>query len=142
MTRPRPRIWKRRWQADIVSCATLSTVPLVHGAWLQPGTHLDLIGSFKPDMIETDTACFDGTSVYVDTDEAPTKAGDLLAAFQAGVLKREDLRGTLADLVSGKAPGRRDAREITVFKAVGSALEDLTLAALVYENRTGANPMN
>lgn len=129
-------------QADIVSCATLSTVPLVHGAWLQPGTHLDLIGSFKPDMIETDTACFDGTSVYVDTDEAPTKAGDLLAAFQAGVLKREDLRGTLADLVSGKAPGRRDAREITVFKAVGSALEDLTLAALVYENRTGANPMN
>ena len=77
-----------------------------------------------------------------DTDEAPTKAGDLLAAFQAGVLKREDLRGTLADLVSGKAPGRRDAREITVFKAVGSALEDLTLAALVYENRTGANPMN
>lgn len=129
-------------QADIVSCATLSTVPLVHGAWLQPGTHLDLIGSFKPDMIETDTACFDGTSVYVDTDEAPTKAGDLLAAFQAGVLRREDLRGTLADLVSGKAPGRRDAREITVFKAVGSALEDLTLAALVYENRTGANPMN
>ena len=60
-------------QADIVSCATLSTVPLVHGAWLQPGTHLDLIGSFKPDMIETDTACFDGTSVYVDTDEAPTR---------------------------------------------------------------------
>ena len=114
-------------------------MPLVHGAWLQPGTHLDLIGSFKPDMIETDTACFDGTSVYADTDEAPTKAGDLLAA--AGVLKREDLRGTLADLVSGKAPGRRDAREITVFKAVGSALED-TLAALVYENRTGANPMN
>ena len=56
-------------------------------------------------MIETDTACFDGTSVYADTDEAPTKAGDLLAAFQAGVLKREDLRGTLADLVSGKAPG-------------------------------------
>ena len=76
----------------------------------------------------------------MDTDEAPTKAGDLLAAFQAGVLKREDLRGTLADLVSGRRRAA-DARG-SVFKAVGSALEDLTLAALVYENRTGANPMN
>ncbi|HYG41588.1 MAG TPA: ornithine cyclodeaminase family protein, partial [Bordetella sp.] len=73
-------------QADIVSCATLSTEPLVRGAWLRPGTHLDLIGSFKPDMKETDPACFDGTEVYVDTDEAPTKSGDLLAAFEAGVL--------------------------------------------------------
>ncbi|KAG1477496.1 hypothetical protein G6F54_014073 [Rhizopus delemar] len=60
-------------QADIISCATLSTVPLIHGAWLRPGTHLDLIGSFKPEMRETDAACFDGTTVYVDTDEAPTK---------------------------------------------------------------------
>ena len=124
-------------QSDIVSCATLSTEPLVRGAWLRPGTHLDLIGSFKPDMIETDTACFDGTTVYVDTDEAPTKAGDLLAAFQAGVLAREGIRGTLTDLVQGRAPGRTDGLEITVFKAVGSALEDLTLAALVYEARAG-----
>lgn len=120
-------------QADIVSCATLSTVPLVRGDWLRPGAHLDLIGSFKPDMIETDTACFDGTTVYVDTDEAPTKAGDLLAAFEAGVLAREDIRGNLTDLVCGQAPGRTRADEVTVFKAVGSALEDLTLAALVYE---------
>ena len=108
-------------------------MPLVRGDWLRPGAHLDLIGSFKPDMIETDTACFDGTTVYVDTDEAPTKAGDLLAAFEAGVLAREDIRGNLTDLVRGQAPGRTRADEVTVFKAVGSALEDLTLAALVYE---------
>lgn len=124
-------------QADIVSCSTLSTVPLVKGAWLRPGTHLDLIGSFKPDMIETDTDCFDGTTVYVDTDEAPTKAGDLLAAFGAGVLSREQIRGTLEDLTKGQAPGRVNEQEVTVFKAVGSALEDLTLAALVYEAQVG-----
>ncbi|WP_459614408.1 bifunctional Delta(1)-pyrroline-2-carboxylate/Delta(1)-piperideine-2-carboxylate reductase [Bordetella sp. 2513F-2] len=123
-------------QADIVSCATLSTRPLVRGAWLQPGAHLDLVGSFKPDMLETDPACFDGTSVYVDTDEAPTKAGDLLAAFEAGVLARDGLRGTLYDLVRGRVAGRSDPHEITVFKAVGSALEDLAVAALVYETGT------
>jgi len=129
-------------QADIVSCATLSIEPLVRGAWLRPGTHLDLIGSFKPDMKETDPACFDGTEVYVDTDEAPTKSGDLLAAFEAGVLAPAAIRGTLADLISGQAPGRTAASQVTVFKAVGSALEDLTLAAMVYEahSRDGRRP--
>lgn len=120
-------------QADIVSCATLSTVPLVQGAWLQAGAHLDLIGSFKPEMKETDPHCFAGNAVYVDTDEAPTKSGDLLAAFEAGTLTRDAIRGNLFDLVAERVPGRQDAQQITVFKAVGSALEDLALAALVYE---------
>jgi len=127
-------------QADIVSCATLSTEPLVRGAWLRPGTHLDLIGSFKPDMKETDPACFAGAEIYVDTDEAPTKAGDLLAAFQAGVLAQADIKGTLADLIARRVPGRRDDGQITVFKAVGSALEDLTLAAMVYEAHARPDP--
>lgn len=120
--------------ADIISCATLSTVPLIQGAWLRPGTHLDLIGSFTPDMRETDPACFDGTTVYVDTDEAPTKSGDLLSAFDAGVLTRDAIQGNLHQLTTGARPGRKNDQEITVFKAVGSALEDLTLATLVYES--------
>lgn len=124
-------------QADIISCATLSTVPLIQGAWLRPGAHLDLIGSFTPAMRETDTACFDGTAVYVDTDEAPTKSGDLLSAFDAGVLTPAGIRGNLHQLAAGQVPGRRDDGEITVFKAVGSALEDLTLATLVYESVNG-----
>lgn len=124
-------------QADIISCATLSEQPLVRGEWLQPGAHLDLIGSFKPTMRETDAACFDaGKAVYVDTMEAPTKSGDLLAAFDAGTLRREDIRGTLEDLCRGTAPGRTDAAQITVFKGVGSALEDLTTAQLVFEAKT------
>jgi ornithine cyclodeaminase len=73
----------------------------------------------------------------VDTGEAPTKSGDLLAAFEAGALKREDIRGDLHQLAAGELPGRRDDQEITVFKAVGSALEDLTLATLVYESVSG-----
>lgn len=125
--------------ADIISCATLSTVPLIQGAWLRPGTHLDLIGSFTPEMRETDPACFDGTTVYVDTDEAPTKSGDLLSAFDAGVLTRDAIQGTLHQLTIGTRPGRKNDQEITVFKAVGSALEDLTLATLVYESLNPAS---
>lgn len=119
-------------KADIVSCATLSTAPLVHGVWLQPGTHLDLIGSFKPDMKETDPACFIGTEVFVDTDEAPKKSGDLLAAMETGRFAASDIRATLEMLCRGEQPGRTNADAVTVFKAVGSALEDLTAAMLVY----------
>lgn len=120
-------------QADIISCATLSTEPLIHGSWLRPGTHLDLIGSFTPEMCEADMACFDKTAVYVDTPEALMKSGDLLNAFSAGVMQANDIRGTLHGLVCGEVGGRRDAQEITIFKAVGSALEDLAAAAYVYD---------
>lgn len=120
-------------QADIISCATLSEAPLIHGAWLQPGTHLDLIGSFTPKMKETDAECFIGTQVFVDTDEAAMKSGDLLDAFATGRFSKEDIRANLEQLCRNTHPGRRDESDITVFKAVGSALEDLTAATLVYE---------
>ena len=125
-------------QADIVSCATLSTAPLVRGAWLQPGTHLDLIGSFKPDMMETDPACFIGTEVFVDTDEAPGKSGDLLEAMATGRFSVADIRARLAQLCRGEHPGRTSPEAVTVFKAVGNALEDLTAAILVYRRLQGA----
>ena len=124
-------------QADIVSCATLSTAPLVQGAWLAPGSHLDLIGGFTPAMREADDDCFAGAAVYVDTDEALQKSGDLLGPLARGVLAAADVRGTLADLARGTAPGRRSRHERTVFKSVGTALEDLAAAILVHE-ATGA----
>ncbi|MFT3721622.1 ornithine cyclodeaminase family protein [Pseudorhodoferax sp.] len=120
-------------QADIVSCATLATAPVVEGAWLAPGSHLDLIGSFAPGMREADDACFAGAALYVDTEEALQKSGDLLGPLARGVLRPGDLRGTLADLVAGRAAGRRDMAERTVFKAVGTALEDLAAAVAVFE---------
>lgn len=125
--------------AEIVSCATLATEPLVRGAWLAPGSHLDLIGSFTPAMRETDDDCFIGASVYVDTDEALQKSGDLLGPLARGVLKAADVRGTLTDLARGRAPGRRTLDERTVFKSVGTALEDLVAAILVYEGSSTAN---
>ena len=121
-------------EADIVSCATLATAPVIHGAWLQPGSHLDLIGSFTPEMREADDDCFAGSALYVDTEEALKKSGDLLGPMARGILAVSDLRGTLETLARGTAAGRRDARERTVFKSVGSALEDLAAAILVYES--------
>lgn len=69
--------------ADIVSCATLATVPVVHGRWWRPGSHLDLIGSFTPAMREADDHCFAGATTCVDTEEALQKSGHLLGPPQA-----------------------------------------------------------
>ena len=119
--------------ADIVSCATLAAEPLVRGEWLAPGSHLDLIGGFTPAMREADDACLAGAHVWIDTAEALAKAGDLLHPIASGALKREDVRGTLADLCAAPPPAR-DAAARTVFKSVGTALEDLAAAILVYES--------
>ena len=111
-------------EADIVSCATLSAEPIIHGEWLRPGTHLDLIGSFKPDMRESDEETVRRASVFVDTEEAVSTSGDLCG------LGIEPL-GTLAALCAGTVAGRRSAAELTLFKSVGYALEDLVAAELV-----------
>ena len=119
-------------RADIVSCATLSTAALVRGARLRPGTHLDLIGSFTPQMREADATCFARSRVFVDTPEALAKSGDVLGAIAEGAFTADRLQGTLAELCAGTRAGRVDATERTLFKAVGSALEDLAAAELVW----------
>jgi ornithine cyclodeaminase len=114
--------------ADIISCATLSQAPLVRGAWLRPGTHLDLVGGFTPKMREADDAAMERSgAVVVDSATALSEAGDLMGPIQSGALDIGQVR-TLADVISGKAPGRSGAAEITVFKSVGTALADLTAA--------------
>lgn len=120
-------------QADIVSCATLSTSPLIRGEWLPAGSHLDLIGGFTPHMVEADDACFTNARIFVDTDEALLKAGDLLGPMARGVFQADDIEATLAQLCRGERAGRRNAGERTVFKSVGSALEDLAAAMLVMQ---------
>ena len=121
-------------QTDIVSCATLASAPLVRGEWLAPGSHLDLIGSFTPAMREADVRCFEGARTFIDTGEALQKSGDLLDAIAAGTLRADAVQGTLAELCRGERPGRTDSEERTVFKAVGSALEDLAAATLVWQD--------
>ena len=120
-------------QADIVSCATLATEPVVRGEWLAPGSHLDLIGSFTPAMREADDACFAGAALYVDTPEALKKSGELLGPLARGVFTAADVRGTLEALARKTASGRASDAERTVFKSVGTALEDLAAAILVHE---------
>ena len=126
-------------RADIVSCATLSTTALVQGAWLAPGAHLDLIGSFTPAMREADGAAFTLSAVHVDTAEALAKSGDVLQAIAEGAFSADRLAGTLADLVHGLTGGRegREGRMglegRTLFKSVGNALEDLAAAELVFD---------
>jgi ornithine cyclodeaminase len=117
-------------QADIVSCATLSTAALVCGDWLQPGAHLDLIGSFTPAMREADGVCLARGRVFVDTEEALAKSGDLLSAIAEGHFDAARLQATLAQLCRGQHAGRGSTEEITVFKSVGTALADLAAAEL------------
>jgi ornithine cyclodeaminase len=120
-------------EADIVTCATLSEQPLVKRENLRAGTHVDLIGSFQPYMREADDATFADTSVFVDTEEALDKSGDLLSPMAAGVFARDRVLATLETLCRRQHPGRRTADEITVYKAVGAASEDLAAAMLVYD---------
>ncbi|WP_418317052.1 ornithine cyclodeaminase family protein [Piscinibacter sakaiensis] len=117
--------------ADVVSCATLASAPVICGRWLRDGSHLDLIGSFTPAMREADDDCFRGSRLFVDTDEALVKSGELLGPIARGVISAADVQATLADLCRGTQRGRQSTTERTVFKSVGSALEDLVAAMLV-----------
>jgi ornithine cyclodeaminase len=122
-------------ETDIVTAATISTVPLVHGAVLRPGTHVDLVGAFSPAMRESDDEAVRRSRVYVDTRSGALKeAGDIVQAIASGALAEEAIAGDLFQLTRGEATGRQDAHEITLFKSVGAALEDL--AAAVYVHRT------
>lgn len=122
--------------AHIVSCATTATAPIVHGAWLAPGTHLDLVGGFTRAMREADDAAVARARIFVDTYAgALAEAGDLVSPLARGVIARTQIEAELAELVRGEKPGRRGDGEITLFKSVGTALEDLAAAELVVRDR-------
>jgi ornithine cyclodeaminase len=122
-------------EADIISCATLASEPLVHGAWLQPGQHLDLVGAYKPDMREADSQAVVRAEAYVDTRAGTmSEAGDIMLAIADGSIRESDIRGELRELVTGSADGRTSDEAITLFKSVGTAIEDLAAAELVLKN--------
>jgi len=123
-------------EAQIVTCATTSTAPIVRGAWLAPGTHLDLVGGFTPAMREIDDAAAARARIFVDTyTGALAEAGDLLSPMASGAISRASIVAELAELVRGEKTGRTRAEEITLFKSVGTALEDLAAAELVVSGR-------
>jgi len=119
--------------ADIISCATLSSTPLVCGKWLKKGAHVDLVGGFTPKMREADDAAVKKARVYVDTRAGATKeAGDIVQPLKSGALKKESIHGDLFELTRGKAKGRSGNMQVTLFKSVGTAIEDLAAAMLVW----------
>jgi ornithine cyclodeaminase len=120
--------------AHIISCATLSKEPLVRGEWLQPGQHVDLVGAFRPDMRETDDSAMQRARVFVDTRAGATKeGGDIVQAVESGALSLDDIAGDLFEITRGERSGRRYYDQITLFKSVGTAVEDLAAAQLVFE---------
>lgn len=124
--------------ADIVSTATLATEPLVQGDWLRAGTHVDLVGGFTPAMREADDETVRRSTVFVDTrGGALVEAGDLVQPIESGALRAEEVAGDLHELCRGLHAGRQDASEITLFKSVGAALEDLFAAILLWERSGG-----
>jgi alanine dehydrogenase len=118
-----------RW-ADIVSCATLSQQPLVRGAWLHAGQHLDLVGAFNPEMCEADDEAITRAELYVDTRVgALAESGEIVGAIARGVIGPHAVRAELSELASGRFK-RSHPAAITLFKSVGTALEDLAAAEL------------
>ncbi len=120
---------------DIISCATLSKTPLVFGKYLKAGQHIDLVGAYKKDMREADDATILKASVFIDTFQGGLKeSGDIVIPLQKGLLKKEDIKADLFQLCSKRKRGRLSSEDITVFKSVGHALEDLA-AATYYFNQ-------
>lgn len=122
--------------ADIVSCATLSTVPIVEGALLPPGCHVDLVGAFRAHMRESDDEVMRRAALIVVDERraALAEAGDIVQAIASGAITEARIGASLRDLADGSHPGRVRRGDITVFKSVGFALEDLAAAQAVYES--------
>jgi ornithine cyclodeaminase/alanine dehydrogenase-like protein (mu-crystallin family) len=119
--------------ADVVSCATLSRDPLVRGAWLKPGAHLDLVGAYNPAMRESDDEAVRRARLFVDTRAGAMKeGGDIVQPLADGIIAKGDIEGDLFELCRGKVSVGRQPDDITLFKSVGTAIEDLAAAMLVW----------
>ena len=120
-------------KVDIISCATLSKTPLVFGEQLKAGQHIDLVGAYKPDMREADDCTIEKARIFVDTRQGGLKeSGDIVIPLQNGIIKEHDIQADLFELCAQKHLGRQNTEEITVFKSVGHALEDLVAANHYY----------
>lgn len=125
---------KAAGQADLVCCATYATEPILKGAWLKPGAHVDLVGGYRPDFRESDDEVIRRAGrMYVDARFSTVEiAGDVIEAWKRGLIKKDDITD-LFELAQGKRPGRTSSAEITVFKSGGGGHEDLATALMLYE---------
>lgn len=122
-------------EVDIISSATLSKTPLILGKYLKEGQHIDLVGAYKKDMREADDEAIKKASIYLDTFQSGLhESGDIAIPLAKGIIKKEAIKADLFELCSGLKKGRSNSKEITLFKSVGHALEDL-IAANYYYNQ-------
>jgi ornithine cyclodeaminase/alanine dehydrogenase len=123
--------------SDIVASATTAQEPPIRGEWLEPGCHVNAVGANAPTKKEVDEEAFRRARVVVDFEEQVLQeAGDLMAALASGALPRERIHAELGDVVIGKKKGRESEEQITLFKSVGVAIEDVAVAAFVYDEAT------
>lgn len=119
-------------EADVITCLTRASEPIIKGDWLKPGVFLDLVGNHLPDRRETDDRAAQRSRIFVDTMKgAMGEAGELLIPIKRGIIRESDVLGDLHALCRGEVPGRRTPDEITLFKSVGTGLEDLAAACMV-----------
>jgi ornithine cyclodeaminase/alanine dehydrogenase-like protein (mu-crystallin family) len=118
---------------DIVCVVTGAHEPVIRGAWVRPGSHVNLVGAHTASTREADTDLIHRARVYVDSlDSAFSEAGDILIPMQEGAISRSHVVGEIGALLLGRIPGRRDAREITLYKSLGLVAQDLAAAHAVY----------
>ena len=128
-------------RADIISTVTTARQPILAGKWVKPGTHVDLIGGFTPAMREADDELVRKATLFADMRAAVLReAGDYVEPLSRGVIHESQLQADLFGLCAGAA-GRTDAAQITVFKSVGLALEDLAAASLAWHEAGGPGPL-
>lgn len=119
--------------ADIVSTATMAREPILKGAWLKPGAHVDLVGSFSPDTREADDAVLRRGRLFADCRQSALETGELAQPLGRSVIVESDLCGDLYDLIGRRCAGRENGDVITVFKNAGGAHLDLIVAAALLE---------
>ena len=127
--------------ADIVSCATAASKPILHGEWLREGTHVDLVGAYLPSMRESDDVAIKRSSIFVDSRRTTINdVGDIKTPIDSGLITEADIRADLYDLSSGRHQGRTDPSEITLFKNGGGGHLDLMTAQAVVAKFQGESP--
>ncbi|HKH49768.1 MAG TPA: ornithine cyclodeaminase family protein [Thermoanaerobaculia bacterium] len=124
--------------ADLICTVTSSREPVLEGAWLSPGAHVNAVGACTPAARELDTETIRRARLFVDRREsALAEAGDLLIPLREGAVGEDRIAGELGDLLLGRLPGRRSPEEITVFESLGLAVEDLAAARYVWRKAAG-----
>lgn len=128
-------------QADIICTVTSSPKPILKGAWIAPGTHLNLVGAFTPTTREVDTECILRASLFVEIREfALQEAGEIIIPLNAGYIDEKHIKGEIAQVITREIDGRKDAHDITCYKSLGNTAQDIAAAYHVYQQIVNSKP--